>query len=222
MSFSADTFTYLADLENNNSKDWFEANRDRYEAHWRMPALAFIDQVAQGMAALTPSLKAEARLNGSLRRINRDVRFSKDKTPYSPRLHLIFWTGAHPNRSPGFHIVLHSKSVGQGAGVFGWDKDTLNRYRVRIFDPDDRQKLLAAIKRAEASGATLGEPDLTRVPKGFEDTAETNVLIRHKSIVARTRGAETPPDTLIGAGAVDWALETARSHSPLLLWLQDI
>lgn len=104
--FTDATFRFLGDLARNNAKDWFEANRDRYEAHWKAPAIAFIREIAPRMAALDPPLKAEAKINGSLRRINRDVRFSKDKSPYSPSLHMVFWSGDHPNRSPGMHVVL--------------------------------------------------------------------------------------------------------------------
>ena len=59
------TQTYLRELHENNSKEWFDARRADYEAHWRAPALAFIDALAGDMAALDPPLKAEARLNGS-------------------------------------------------------------------------------------------------------------------------------------------------------------
>ena len=69
MSFSTDTFEYLRDLERNNAKKWFDANRDRYEASWKSAALDFISDIAGDMGSLKPALKAEARLNGSLRRI---------------------------------------------------------------------------------------------------------------------------------------------------------
>ncbi|MCP4184933.1 MAG: DUF2461 domain-containing protein, partial [Hyphomicrobiales bacterium] len=76
------------------------------------PALQFIAAMQPIVSEFDPPLKAEARLNGSLRRIHRDVRFSKDKTPYNPRLHIIFWAGCHPNRSPACHIVLSAKHLG--------------------------------------------------------------------------------------------------------------
>ncbi|NND18401.1 MAG: DUF2461 family protein, partial [Silicimonas sp.] len=95
MAFTRETFDFLRDLSRNNSKDWFDANRDRYEAHWKAAALDFIADISADMAALSPPLAAQPKLNGSLRRINRDVRFSKDKSPYTARLHMIFWAGGH-------------------------------------------------------------------------------------------------------------------------------
>ena len=100
MGFSKQTFQFLTGLEANNSKDWFEDNRKAYETHWKDAALDFIAAVSDRMAALDPALRAEPKLNKSLRRINRDVRFSKDKSPYNARLHMVFWAGHHPNRSP--------------------------------------------------------------------------------------------------------------------------
>ncbi|MGR3344480.1 MAG: DUF2461 family protein, partial [Paracoccaceae bacterium] len=75
--FARETFQFLSDLKQNNSKHWFEANRARYESAWKAPALDLIAALAARAAALDPPLKAEARLNGSLRRINRDGRFSR-------------------------------------------------------------------------------------------------------------------------------------------------
>ena len=137
MAFTSKTFQYLKDLEANNEKDWFEANRDRYEGDWKDAALDFIADISGRMAALDPPLQAAPKLNGSLRRINRDVRFSKDKSPYAPRLHIVFWTGGHPNRSPGMHFVLSPDGVGYGAGQWGIEPAALSVFRKRIVDKAD-------------------------------------------------------------------------------------
>ncbi len=158
--FSDETFAFLRDLQANNTKEWFDANRDRYEAIWKGEAQDLIAALSGPMSRLDPPLKAVPRLNGSLRRINRDVRFSKDKSPYSPRLHLIFWTGEHPNKSPGMHLVLHPDGIGYGAGAWGYEPAALKRLRKRISDPKDRAVLLKAIAAAQAVGSEFGEPDL--------------------------------------------------------------
>ena len=224
MAFSKETFAFLADLEAHNSKDWFDANRNRYEAHWRAPALAFIDALAPHMGALEVPLKAEARLNGSLRRINRDVRFSKDKTPYNARLHLIFWSGGHPNRSPGMHFVLTPTGVGYGAGAYGFDAAMIKRYRDRVVDPGPGagDALAHALDRAGEVGSTIGEPDLARLPKGYAAEGRAAQLLRYKSVVARTHGTEAQPGVLIGPDAVRWAMDITQAHVPLLKWLQEL
>ena len=157
MSFTKETFDFLADLEANNAKDWFEANRARYEAHWKEAALDFIADVSGDMAALEPVLRAEPKLNKSLRRINRDVRFSKDKSPYNARLHLVFWVGDHPNRSPGLHVVLQPGGIGYGAGQFGIEPAALKALRARIVGPDGND-LIAALAAAEEVNCRMGAP----------------------------------------------------------------
>ena len=219
MGFSDDTFQFLADLEANNTKDWFDANRARYETHWRDAALAFIREVEGKMQALNPALKTEARLNGSLRRINRDVRFSQDKSPYKPRLHMIFWTDGHPNRSPGMHLVLHPKSVGYGAGQFGLEPKVLSGLRDRIMDTAEASALSSALEQAAKVGCTMGEPDLARLPRGYEAEGRQAELLRYKAFVARTRTHEEPVDVMKGANAVDWLMSTTEELMPLIRWL---
>ncbi len=219
MAFTNRTFAYLKDLEANNTKDWFEANRARYETDWKAAALDFIAGISGRMAALDPPLIAEPKLNGSLRRINRDVRFSKDKSPYNPRLHLVFWTGGHPNRSPGMHFVLSSNGVGAGAGEWGIEPAALSSLRQRIVDDADGAALIAALERAETVGCRLGEPDLARLPKGFEAEGRRADLLRYKGFVARTHDNPAPKSRIIGQGAEDWVMETTETLMPLIRWL---
>ena len=171
------------------------------------------------MAALDPPLRAEPRLNGSLRRINRDVRFSKDKSPYSARLHMVFWAGGHPNRSPGMHVALSPEGVGYGAGQFGIEPKALQGFRRRIMDPDDGDALIAAYRKAETVGCRRGAPELARLPKGFAAEGERAELLRHKAFVARTRDKPAPRSKIIGKGAGDWVMETTEALLPLIRWL---
>ncbi len=219
MSFSNETFEYLRDLEKNNTKEWFNANRQRYETSWKSSALDFISDITDDMAKQEPSLKAEARLNGSLRRINRDIRFSKDKSPYNPRLHMIFWTGAHPNRSPGMHIVLQPDGVGYGAGQFGIEPSELEGIRARILKGTDGDALLKAIKKAATVDCIMGDPELARLPRGYSAEGERADLLRRKSFVARTFDDPAPNDVVIGPLAKSWVLQTTAALMPLIRWL---
>ena len=219
MAFSQDTFRFLAELEANNSKDWFEAHRSDYETHWKDAALDFIAGLSTDMATRDPALRAEAKLNGSLRRINRDVRFSKDKSPYAPRLHIVFWNGDHPNRSPGVHIVLNPKGVGYGAGQFGLEPAALKRIRARIVGKDG-DGLVSAFDAAATVGCRAGEPDLARLPKGFDAEGPHAHLLRYKSFVARTHDKDAPQDAILGEGARDWVLGVTDTLLPLVRWLK--
>lgn len=219
MAFSAKTFSFLSDLANNNSRDWFEANRDRYETDWKEPALDLISSISAQMSALDPPLRADPKLNGSLRRINRDVRFSKDKSPYNPSLHLVFWVGEHPNRSPGVHFLLYPYGIGFGAGQWGIEAGRLKSLRQRIVDQADGAGLFDALDRAASIGCTMGKPDLARLPKGFKADGRQAELLRYKGFVARTHDNLAPKSRITGTAATDWIMNTTHDLLPLIRWL---
>ena len=219
LAFSEATFEFLAGLEANNSKQWFEDNRSAYEDHWKAPALDFIAGISGRMAGLEPPLQAAPKLNGSLRRINRDVRFSKDKSPYNARLHTIFWAGDHPNRSPAMHFVLQPDGVGFGAGQWAIEHAALAQLRSRIVSDADGNRLIDAIALAANTGARIGEPDLARLPKGFKADGERAELLRHKGFVVRTHDKPAPKSKMIGKGAEEWAMKTTEAFLPLIRWL---
>ncbi|MEL6518530.1 MAG: DUF2461 family protein [Pseudomonadota bacterium] len=84
-----ETFAYLRDLAANNDRVWFEDNRDRYNVHRMTPAKSVVAALGQVVEGFRPQLRAELAIKKSIRRINRDTRFSKDKTPYGPQIRLI-------------------------------------------------------------------------------------------------------------------------------------
>ena len=217
--FPRETIQFLSDLKQNNSRDWFEANRGRYESAWKTPALDLIAALVAPMAALDPPLKSEARLNGSLRRINRDVRFSRNKSPYKARLHMIFWSGSHPNQSPAMHFVLNPDGLGYGAGVFGLAPPDLQALRNRIVDSAERTRLLTAIARATSAGCSLGAPDLTRLPRGYEASGDWEHLLRRKSLVMRTRHDNGTPDWIFTENCIGQLMAITRELMPLIRWL---
>ena len=209
---------FLSDLENNNEKQWFEAHRVDYEALFTTPALAFIKAMVTPITALDPNIRAEAKLNGSLRRIYRDTRFSKDKTPYNPRLHMIFWEGDKPMRAPGFHVVLGANYLGIGAGAWGLEGESLNRFREAMTNPKCADGLHEAIRIGENDGGyQLDAPTLKRVPSGFDANSPYEDLLRQKALILRN---EVPlPDDIFGPEALSYTIERFRPMLPLHHWI---
>jgi uncharacterized protein (TIGR02453 family) len=216
-----ETFTYLHALRDNNDRDWFEAHRPDYEAFWISAGLDLIEALGPLCDGMRPRLLAVPKLNQSLRRIHRDTRFSKDKSPYQPWLHLILSTEAQFNKVPGMHVVLTSKGLGYGAGHYGLEPAALDRMRQRICDPRDRKQLMAALETAEAVQSTLDPPDLARAPKGFLADPDWDHLLRRRNLIARTQTDLSPPDWLFTAEAPECLAAIARAHLPLLGWLID-
>ncbi len=219
--FPKDCFTFLQDLSRNNDKAWFEAHREAYDRSFVAPACAFVEAIGPMMAALDPAHKAEPRVNGSLRRIFRDTRFSKDKTPYHDYMHLVFWTGGHPNRSAGIHLILRGDSWGYGAGQWGFEKETLTRYRAALADPASLQDLEQVIENTKKVSAEMSEPELKRPPAEFADGHPAADYARRKALVVKSGNLPLPQE--VGrAGFVMHCMEIAESLAPLNKWLKNV
>lgn len=172
-----ETVAFLQGLAANNDRDWFEAHRAEYEAFWLKPGLDLAAELAWPVAK--HGLYVEPKLNGSLRRIYRDVRFSKDKRPYEPHLHLILSVGPEINKGPGVHLVIGPQGFGHGVGQWAFSPEQLDALRRAFCDPDKRAAFLAGVARAEALGERFGPPDLAKVPKGWEAEADWEIGRAH-------------------------------------------
>jgi len=158
------------------------------------------------------------KVNGSLRRINRDVRFAKDKRPYAAMLHLMFWAGDRPNQGPGIHLVVHPDHFAFGGGHWAFEPGELDRYRKAVTTKDGARQLTAAIAKAETIGCVPDAPHLARVPRGFSAEEPVATMLRHKGMVVRSPDLPIPEE-LFGPKAVDFCLSRIRPLMPLIAWL---
>jgi uncharacterized protein (TIGR02453 family) len=213
------TFDFLRELSAHNNRDWFEAHRADYDAYWLKAGLDLVAALGPFCDRMAPRLLAVPKLNQSLRRIHRDTRFSKDKTPYQPWLHVILSTGPAFNKVPAMHLVLTPEGLGYGAGQYGLEPEALDRMRHRICNPTDRGRLVAALEQAGTAQSRLDPPDMARVPKGYAPDPDWDHLLRRKSLIVRTQGDLPAPDWLFGPEAPERLAAITRAHLPLLGWL---
>src|SRR5215207_454210 len=137
-SFGRELFGFLAELKDHNDRDWFAANKGRYEADLLEPALAFIEDFEPHLQAISPHLRADARrVGGSMFRIYRDTRFSKDKSPYKTMAGIYFrHERSKEVRAPGFYLHLAPREVFAGGGI--WHPDTKTARSARRSRPTRR------------------------------------------------------------------------------------
>jgi uncharacterized protein (TIGR02453 family) len=194
-SFGRELFGFLADLKAHNDREWFNANKDRYEADVLEPALAFIEDFEPYLRQISPHLRADARrVGGSLFRIYRDTRFSKDKTPYKTTAGIWFkHEQAKDVHAPGFYLHLAPGDVFAGGGIWHPDTPTVTKIRDAIVaDPDGW--------RAATAGIELGMGEsLKRVPSGYDKDHPLAEDLKRKNFAALERLSEdeaTGPDFL--------------------------
>ena len=167
--FDPELFQFLSDLKEHNDREWFAANKERYETEVLEPALAFIEDFGYRLQGISPHFRADPRrVGGSLFRIHRDTRFSKDKTPFKTNTGMHFrHARAKDAHAPGFYLHLAPGEVFAGGGLWRPDTQTANRVREAIVaNPDG---WTAATRESPFTDRlTLGGEQLKRVPSGFD------------------------------------------------------
>lgn len=132
--FPPEGLAFLDGLGRDNTKAYFDAHRATYESALLAPAKAFVVALGEELRArVTPAIRAEPRVNGSILRINRDTRFSADKTPYKDHLDIWLWEGEGPSRErPGYFVRLRPATVTVGVGMHRFDRPVLEAYREAV------------------------------------------------------------------------------------------
>ena len=179
-------FKFFRDLKKNNEREWFEANKQRYEDEVRGPLLAFIDDFAEPLYKISPHFRAEARkVGGSLFRIFRDVRFSKDKTPYKTHAGVHFrHENANDAHAPGFYLHLQPGEVFMGAGI--WHPETAVARQIRaaiLEDPDKWEKVMKSVAFSR-HGFSLDGESLKRPPAGVDADHPLIEDLKRKDFIA--------------------------------------
>lgn len=159
---------FLEELSTHNNKKWFDANKQRYEEEVRGPALAFIAAMQKPLAKVSPRfLAVPKKVGGSLMRVYRDVRFSKDKTPYKTNVGVQFRHEAGCDvHAPGFYFHIDTSEVFLGAGVWRPASDALAAIRTKIDEQGKSWKRVRDQKRFRERW-DLGGESLSRPPRGF-------------------------------------------------------
>jgi uncharacterized protein (TIGR02453 family) len=178
--FDEDTFAFLRELRSHNDREWFNANKARYERSVKEPVLAFVTDAGPELRKLSTQLVADPRpIGGSMFRIYRDVRFSKDKSPYKTHVGVHFPLGMGM-AGPGYYLHLEPGSCAVAAGMWMPDPATLQEIRSAIARrPADWRK---------ASGdLSPDENALKRPPRGFDPEHPMIEDLKRKSFTGSLR-----------------------------------
>ncbi|MCP5084104.1 MAG: DUF2461 domain-containing protein [Alphaproteobacteria bacterium] len=209
--FPASAVRFLKDLKDNNNRDWFAQNKSIYEQVIKRPAQAYCELMCAQLNSLT-GLPHQSKIF----RVHRDVRFSKDKTPYNAHLHISFLLEGRSGASPAWFFALEPEKLTFGVGAFGFDKPTLERFRQQIVDGQG-EPLTQHLTNLEKQGIRLSEPALKRVPRGFDPEPGYSQLLRHKGLTAWRDIETTKPATR--PGLIKQSREEYRALLPLFSWL---
>jgi uncharacterized protein (TIGR02453 family) len=219
-SFPAETAAFLTDLAQNNERAWFEANRDRYEVGYVEPGRAFVEEMGPRLQAISPNVHAEPRINGSISRINRDTRFSADKTPYKDHLDLWFWHGDKRGwDQPGFYLRVTADKLFLGSGMHVLNKELIVKYRDVVVDERSGKALEAGVAKVRAAGPyEVGGATRKTVPRGYDADHERAGYLLHDGLYA---GLELPFAAATAPNFADVAETHFTATWPVGKWLLD-
>ena len=170
--FPAAAIEFMRELAANNSRSWFEAHKQSYLDFVQTPAVALVRTLGEQLQGHFPEVLVDVRTNGSgsLMRIQRDIRFSPDKTPYKTNVVMFFTAGPGKKlETLGFGLQMTLTAVEGGGGIIAFTPPLLERYRQAVLAPASGQALVEAATTVLARpGYGLYTSAAKRVPTGFD------------------------------------------------------
>ncbi|HEX2105124.1 MAG TPA: DUF2461 domain-containing protein [Solirubrobacteraceae bacterium] len=222
--FPPDGLAFLEGLARDNTKAYFDAHRATYETALLEPAKAFVAALGEELhARVSPAIRAEPRVNGSILRINRDTRFSADKTPYKDHLDIWLWEGEGPSRErPGYFVRLRPATVTVGVGMHRFERPLLDAFREAVGAERTGRELEDALARATAlPGVAVGGGEAyKRVPRGFDADHPRADLLRHNALYVS--GEWDLPAEASDASFAPWVAERLERMAPVARWLTKV
>ncbi len=203
--------TFLKKLEKNNDRDWFKANKGEYDAAYE-EFLAFVEKIIVGISKFDPEIVGLDAKN-AIFRIYRDVRFSKDKSPYKTAFGASITPGRGKMSSAGYYVHVQPKSSMLAGGKYMPEAAELLAIRNAIIDrPKEFLKIEKAKKFKEFFGEISGEK-LKTAPKGFAKDHEMIEYLRLKSFVAYHN--DIPDKTVLDPKFDRYVLSVFKAMKPL-------
>jgi uncharacterized protein (TIGR02453 family) len=193
-----EAFEFFEGLEADNSKTYWQQNKDRYETLVRAPMEELIDELAPEWG------------EGKIFRPYRDIRFSPDKSPYKTNIAATIGAG---------YVHLSAEGLGAGSGLWHMAPDQLERYRQAVSEDRSGAALEGVVAKARSAGVTVtGHELLKTAPKGYPKDHPRIELLRHKGLIA---WREWPVEAWLETRrAKDRVVEFLRRSKPLNEWLE--
>jgi uncharacterized protein (TIGR02453 family) len=212
-------FSFLRELKENNNRPWFQENQSRYEKDVKEPLLQFIRDFGMHLPEISSSYTAVAKATGgSMFRIYRDVRFSKDKSPYKIAAAIQFRHIAGKDvHAPGFYLHLEPGSVFAGCGIWRPASKVAGKIREAIVErPDDWRASVE--NNAFLKVFQLGGESLKRPPRGFDAEHPLIEDLKRKDFIASTELSE---EIACGGDFLERYVALCKAASPFMQFLTE-
>jgi len=216
--FTRETVSFFRKLKRNNNRVWFEKNRGTYEKHVLEPAKAFVAAMGLRLKGISPNIVAAPKANKSIFRLNRDTRFSPDKSPYKSNLGVFFWEGPLSRmESPGFYVHLEPPKFLLAAGYYVFPDWLIGPYRKAVVHPKYGKELAAILaKIGDRTDFKIAGRHYKRLPAGFDASHPNASLLLHNGLHAWWEAGI--PEEFFSLGLVDYCVDKFRPLASLHRW----
>ena len=212
---SKNTFKFLKELEQNNNKAWFDANRPAYETA-KENVLDFSAAIIKELGKLDAGI-AMLEPKQCIFRINRDVRFSKNKAPYKNNMGIYFNAQGKKSDTAGYYIHLQTDASFVAAGIWQPAAPVLAKLRQEIdYNFADWKKIMNAAAFKKNTDGLRTDDKLVRPPKGYDEENPAVDFLKHKSFVASVSLADAK---FTGKDAVKNVMDFCKAAEPLVMFL---
>ncbi|MCB1890158.1 MAG: DUF2461 domain-containing protein [Rhodocyclaceae bacterium] len=199
---------FLTELDAHNTRDWFQANKQRHAHDVADPGKRCLEALRLAFGALR-----ERPVSGRIFRIARDMRFARDAAPYHPWLRMAFHSDGE---APGYYLSIEPAQVRFGVGCLGFDAGQLTAWRTGLI-ADEGAPLEREIRHLRSDGWRLEPPELKRLPHGFSADLPRADWLRYRQL---TLWRDAPPSDFGCREALQaWCLGAATSATGLSDWL---
>jgi uncharacterized protein (TIGR02453 family) len=219
--FSPEGLNFLSQLAANNNKEWFDAHKKVFTEQVQAPAVALVAALGERLQETFPAIQYDTRTNGggSMMRIYRDTRFSKDKSPYKTNIAMMFTPDLSQRmEQAGFGLQITPTQVELVGGAFMFSKPHLEAFRVAVLDDEKREALDNAVAQVRKSGDyTFGGQTYKRVPAGYDADHEAADWLRYTGLTVFSPAL--PLEVAASSQLVDAAITHFMAMSPVVKWL---
>ena len=219
--FFEETLYFFRTLKENNNKPWFDQNREVYDDYVLGPAKSFVVAMGVRLKEIVPSINADPRTNKSLFRINRDIRFSKDKSPYKTHMGLVFWDGDLPRmESSVFYFHLEPDRIMLGTGIYKFTRPQLEEYRNSVVHSRYGKELSKIYGELTGKGFDFGGKNYKKIPRNFDGEHENADLLLYDGMHA---GKDfNIPDEFFSKDFIGFCFKIFEEMLPVQKWLSQL
>jgi uncharacterized protein (TIGR02453 family) len=167
---------------------------------------------------IAPDVQAIPRVDKSIFRLHRDVRFSKNKAPFKTNLGIYLWEGPGKKlESSGFYFHIEPKLFFVGLGMYVFAPEQIKKFRKTVYNPTNAEELLKIIKHLKKKGYKINEPNLKQVPRGFDKEYKYSDLLKYNGLYAFYESNNL--DGLMNTDQIKFVFKKFKDMLPIHQWL---